>query len=408
MRLLSAAAWAAATGLLLSAPASAQEAAAPGSLWQALTGGKPTLDVRYRFEAVDQANLPRQARASTLRTRLGYGTLPYFGLSGFFEMESVGALGPKLYNDTINGRTAFPVVADPEALEINQAFVNFAAPHQTDLRLGRQRITLDNQRFIGNVGFRQNEQTFDAFSLSNKTVENLELFYSYVWNVNRVFGDWSPVGDWQSDSHLLNAAYVMPLGRLTGYGYLLDLERVPLFSSQTYGVRFAGKYPVQGGFSAVYALEYARQSEYGNNPADFGLDYYLIEPGIAIGGLTLKVGYEVMGGNGAVAFQTPLATLHAFSGFTDLFLITPPNGLRNTYATASYLVPTALGPLTLSGWYQDFSADRGGAHYGSEWAAEAILQVTRSIALSVSYADYTADRFAVDTRKLWLTANLKY
>lgn len=395
-------------GLLVSAAANAQEAAGAGDLWQALTGGKPTFDIRYRFEAVDQANRSREARASTLRTRFGYGTLPYYGFSGFLEFEHVGAAGPKRYNDTINGRTAYPIVADPEAIEVNQAFVNFAAPQQTNLRFGRQRIMLDNQRFIGNVGFRQNEQTFDAFSVSNKTFKDLELFYSYLWNVNRVFGDRSPVGDWRSDTHLVNAAYATPFGRLTGYGYLLDIENAPAFSSQTYGVRFAGKYEVSTGLAAVYALEYARQADYGNNPADFGLDYYLIEPGIAFRGVTVKVGYEVMDGNGAVAFQTPLATLHAFSGFTDLFLTTPPNGLKNTYVTASYSMPTPLGSLTLSGWYQNFSAERGGAHYGSEWAAEAALQVTKSLALSVKYADYNADSFAVDTRKLWLTANLKY
>ncbi len=70
---------------------------------------------------------------------------------------------------------AYPVVADEEAYEINRfQFTNTSLPGTT-LTLGRQRILLDDQRFIGNSGWRQNEQTFDAFRMVNRTVTNLVL-----------------------------------------------------------------------------------------------------------------------------------------------------------------------------------------------------------------------------------------
>ena len=53
---------------------------------------------------------------------------------------------------------------------------------------GRQRITLDDHRFIGNVGWRQNEQTFDSVRVTTNLIPDLKLDYSYIWEVQRIFG----------------------------------------------------------------------------------------------------------------------------------------------------------------------------------------------------------------------------
>ena len=48
-------------------------------LGDAIVGGKIILEMRARYESVDQANLAREGQASTLRTRLGWETGDYHG-----------------------------------------------------------------------------------------------------------------------------------------------------------------------------------------------------------------------------------------------------------------------------------------------------------------------------------------
>ena len=185
----------------LGLPATVQ---ASESLSDAILNSRPIFNVRYRYEGVDQDGFTEYARASTLRTRVGFETQRYKGFNVLFDIENISTIGNELYNDTVNNRGQFPVVADPNITELNQAYLNFDGLYDTAIRLGRQRINLDNQRFVGAVGFRQNEQTFDAIRLTNKSINDTSLQYIYVDNVNRIFGDDSRVGDFKSNSHLVN------------------------------------------------------------------------------------------------------------------------------------------------------------------------------------------------------------
>src|SRR5579872_2637454 len=106
-----------------------------------------------------------------MRARLGYLTGEYYGFSVLAEGDFIGHLDAGHYNDTINGRTAFPVIGDPDMAAVNQLQLEYraaitpaaAAANRRDLDIvaGRQRIILGDQRFIGNAGWRQHEQTFD-------------------------------------------------------------------------------------------------------------------------------------------------------------------------------------------------------------------------------------------------------
>jgi len=137
---------------------------APAGAAEADTGDKFIFDARYRFEHVDPDNALRNAQAQTLRTRIGYRTARVAGWSGLVEVDNVSHLGPERFNSTRNGQTAYAVVADPDGTAFNQALVRYDR-EKAAVILGRQRINLDNQRFIGGVGWRQNEQTFDAASV---------------------------------------------------------------------------------------------------------------------------------------------------------------------------------------------------------------------------------------------------
>jgi hypothetical protein len=393
-------------------------AEAGDSLGAALTGGKVNLDMRYRYENVsdDDTAVPptKDANASTLRTRLGYTTGSFYDLSAMIEAENITVLGNVLYNNGIpGGKTEYSKVLDPATTEINQAFLGYAGLSDTVMNLGRQRIVLDNQRFIGDVAWRQNEQTFDAFALVNKSLPDATLTYAYLDNVNRVTGDDDPAGDARMSSHVLNASYAgWTIGTLTGYGYLLDYDAASNYgkSTQTWGLRFNGASAMSDSVKLLYTAEYARQSDYGNNPGSYGVDYLLGEIGASFSGVTARYGYESLGSDGRFAVQTPLATLHAFNGWADMFLSTPVNGLVDQYLG----VGAKPMDINLAAVYHDFTADKGSSDYGTEWDLMASKTFAKMYTVGVKYASYSADKPAagfatnVDTNKFWLWGEVKF
>lgn len=373
------------------------------------TGLKPTWDLRYRYEYVDQDGLPFHANASTLRIHAGAKTGTAYGFSGMIQFEAVAPVFTGNYNDTINGMTQYPVVADPQLGVINQAVAYWSGVKQVALSAGRQAVNLDDQRFIGSVGWRQNDQVFDIATASVTPIPGLTALYGYSWRVHRVFGPDSPQGSWgNSDINLLHVSYEAgKFGTLTGYGYFLDIRPAPTSSSKTFGARWQGKVAFSG-VTALYALEYAHQSDLGLNPLDFSLDYVLIEPGLSAWGVTAKLGYERLQGNGTAAFQTPLATLHAFNGWADKFLSTPATGLEDIYADVTYKVTaTALKGITLRLVYHDFSSTTGSLHYGTEWDGLIARPIGKHLNVTLKLADYNAKAFATDTTKFWVMIEVK-
>ena len=390
-------------------------AQAADSLVDALTGGKPVADLRLRYESVDQAGFAKDADALTLRTRVGYGTGTWQGLSAAFAFENISALGSEDYNDTINGKSTFPTIADPETTELDTAWIRYTGLPDTSLTYGRQKVVLDNARFVGNVGFRQNQQTFDGLVAANTSLPETTLIYGYVYNVNRIFGNDATLGDLSTRTHLVNVSNTSfkPV-KVTGYGYFLDVHRVASLSTRTLGLRLTGKNDLPAeGFKLLYAAEYARQNDYADNTANVSLDYKLLEPGIAWKGLVVKAGYEVLEGDGTTGFSTPLATLHAFQGFTDKFLSTPANGIEDKYLKASMTFPadSVLKGSKIAAQYHDLDADKGGASYGSEWnvsVSKGDKTDFGKMGVALKYADYDADTQSTDTQKLWLTVSFKY
>ena len=372
----------------------------------------PYADIRYRIELVDQDGLAEQATASTVRIRGGVKTAEWNGLSAVVEGEALAVLGGASYNDTVNGKTAYPVVADPPGVLLNQAWLRWHPVAELEATAGRQAINLDNQRWIGSVGWRQNDQTLDAVRVTARPAKGASLDYFHGWRVNRVFGPDSPQGIWRgADIHGVRAAYaIRNVGTLSAYGFWLDIPSSPASSSRTLGVRLAGELPVGGKASLLYAAEYARQHDHGANPRSFGLDYWLIEPGVRLGAVTLKAGYERLEGNGSVGLQTPLATLHAFNGWADKFLTTPANGLRDVYLDAGYKVPGKgpLAGLALRAVWHDFRSTTGGIAYGREWNALASYPLGQRFTLTAKLARYDARAFATDTTKLWFQVEAKF
>lgn len=399
---------------LASAISSALLAAAMPSQAQSFTEfaqeGDLIAELRVRGETVEEDNAKDDATSVTARARIGYETPSMAGFKALVEYDQIVAIvsdydsGSPFYpsnppSGTDNGRS---VVADGEGGEFNRAQVSYTHD-AAKAALGRQRIILDNARFVGNVGWRQNEQTYDAARVDLTAIENLNATYVYMTQVNDI-----KYNDTEVANHLLNAGYKTPVGKVSGYGYLLEYTDTDA-TLDTFGVSFKGKAPVSS-VELTYAAEYATQTQ--NSGAagadDNDADYMFIEGGVKVSGVTLAGGMETLGGDGTYAFETPLATKHAFNGWADQFLSTNAStaslGLQDLYAKAV----TKVAGVKLLAVYHDFSSDKDDVDLGSEINLLAAKKFDKNLSAGIKYAQYSAGDTGKDTDKLWLWGEVKF
>lgn len=366
---------------------------------KALANGNTDLSIRYRFENVDQDNINKKANASTVLTRLSYKSADVNGFFTVLEVDNVTSIGNENYNSTANGKGQYPVVADPTDTDLNQAYIGYKTGGLI-LSAGRQRINHNDQRFVGGVAWRQNEQTYDGYRAQYKSGNGLNVDYSYVYNVNRIFGPTGEKSDLAGNLHLLNVNYaVNKQHKIAGYVYDLDFDTANGLATRTIGASYDGQLSV----IKVHAA-YAAQSETGNNLIDFSVDYLNLEVATQISAINLGVGYESLGSDNGIGFSTPLATLHKFQGFTDKFLGTPSTGVNDLYIKTS----GKIGKLALAATYHQLDSDVDSIDYGTEINLVAKYPLADKVGLLIKYANYSADDFSVDTSKLWGMVTFKF
>jgi hypothetical protein len=379
------------------------------SFSEALSEGDTSLSFRYRYELVDQDGFDRDANASTLRTRLSYGSAEYRGWRLFIEADNVMEVFGDNYNagagNTPNNGQ-YPVVADPTGTEINQTWFSYAFNDDQRLKIGRQRILLDNQRFVGGVGWRQNEQTYDAVSYA-ADISGSQLFVSYIENVNRIFGDDVAAGDHDNQSWLANWSNTwQDRHKLTVYYYNIDNEDATAFSTSTFGAAFKTQWPIAE-HSLTLGAEWATQADAHNNPVNYDADYLRLDLGLKLERLGFFAGYEVLEGDeqrAGAAFRTPLATLHAFNGWADQFLATPNQGLEDTFVGAK-------GDIEGFNWmvtYHQFDADNGNGDFGNELDISVAKKLNKNFSALLKAAQYDAKDIKTDTHKYWFMLSASF
>lgn len=377
----------------------------------------PLLDARLRWENVDTP--AKGADAVTLRLRSGVelrhapshlsvlaemeGTLPivnhYNGLS--FVPE--------------RARPAYAVVADPANVELNRLQIQYRTK-ALGVTVGRQVINLDDQRWVGAVAWRQNEQTFDA-ARGELALGPVFADVTYAKSQRTLYGA-DAQGRTAYDGRFWFLGGGLRHGPFTvkGFAYLLDYDRaeqVPalaltLADTQTYGLRATAALPLAKGVKLALAASYARQRPWADNAAHFDADYVAGEADLSARGFTVTGGYEKLGSDNGIALQTPMATLHKFNGWADLFLTTPAAGLRNLYAgLARSFAVKALPGLNAGVTWHDFHSDAGNRPLGREWDASAGFK-WRKLGILAKFADYSARGFGSDTRKFWLEADYAF
>jgi hypothetical protein len=379
----------------------------------------PILDARLRWEHVETPNVPatEDADAVTFRVRSGI-ELKHAPSHLAFLAESEATLGisnkynafPYVIADS-QRRPGFDVVPDPQNIELNRLQVQYKTKAVT-LTVGRQRINLDDQRWVGAVGWRQNEQTFDAVR-GEATIGPVMLDATYAISQRTIFGsEAGPRTAFDGDFAFLGAATKLGPVTVKAFAYLLDYDAkeqvgalaVSMADTQTYGVRAVSSLPL-GKAKLNLVASYARQSNWKQNPVSYDADYINAEAGLAYKGFTLTGGYELLGSDNGRAVQTPLATLHKFDGWADVFLVTPNAGLEDVYVSLGKAFPKvkALPGLTAQVGYHAFRSDAGSVKYGNEWNASIGFKLGK-VALLAKFADYNAKGFGSDKRIVWLQA----
>ncbi|HET8700511.1 MAG TPA: hypothetical protein VFL97_02455 [Nitrococcus sp.] len=451
-------------------------------LVNAVTGGKVHLELRPRYahindeapSAVNPGHSVRNANAFTMRSVLGYETGRFYGFGVYAEAINVSEFGGEAFNDgltTNRHRKQFAVEADPGTTEINQIYVSYAVPQGTNiggvdlgglsLKYGRQHIALQNHRWIGDVGWRQKPQEYDGGSLTYVGPYGSQLFYSYVYNVDRPTANISPDTGRNPKANIGLKAHIINLdlaldhwthipAHLIGYGYLFDFDNnqpVPMsgvlagqnsskLSNKTLGVRLDGKLPFTAnpdGLSLLYTGEYAHQSSYAGGSGQIHGDYIFGQGGLEWYGIHLAGAYELLGGNGRYAVQTPFQTTHAMNGWADRFAaVIPADGLKDIWVEAGLATPAfleqtlggALSGIQVLARYHNFSSDHDSYHYGNEFDIQAAKHITEQLSVLLQYADYFGDSGAnttshpslltgpgnlnKDVQKYWVMADYKF
>jgi hypothetical protein len=399
----------------------------------AIAAGKLLLEVRGRYEFVDQkktAVLTKNGEAATVRTRLGWETGDWKGLRGLVEFEDVRQVGPEHFQVNVPGATTpplngaakarYPIINDPDVTELNRLQLSWTPSAAFTGTIGRQRILIDDQRFVGNVGWRQDEQTFDAARI-DLAKGRFKLTYAYVTHVNRILGE---LRDWDSDSHLANLTWSPAEQlRLEGFVYALDFGNSAANSSITKGVKASGKTWI-GLYQLAYNATFARQSDYHHNTAAYDLDYWGADVAGTFDIWTAKVSYESLEGNGTRGFTTPLATTHAFQGWADAFV--QPLGGNKGFVDGIEDLNFTLNAKPRQRWtylfnidvlvrYHDFNDQRTGADLGHEWDAQVQGAFNPKLSWAVKYADFEREaRVPLGTAtppasrtKIWFTLEYK-
>ncbi|WOE70364.1 hypothetical protein RZR97_02030 [Hydrogenimonas thermophila] len=387
------------------AAAAATTGANAGALDSILSNPKLDLELRPRYEYVDQDGFTNEANAFTVRTALGaqFGLANVDGLGAQIQMMNVANFGQEDYNSLSNGNATYPVVADPDQTRVTQANISYAKNGFVGI-VGRKMVVLDNARFIGNVGWRQMPQTYDLAAAIYNGVKNLSLLGAFVNRVHTIKDN----GQFDTSTVLLHATYkVMPQLTLTAYDYMVASV------CDHIGLRATGKVNA-GAVKVAYEAEYAMQNDATLEEENLGkpnqdADYYKIGASASISGFTFGAAYEVLSGtngtDGKTTFITPLATLHAMNGWADKFLSTPTAGLTDASVKLAYNAGKAGNFVAI---YHKFESDVGSTDYGTEIDAAYKFKINKNLGLLLKGAWYDADQYSVDTTKYWVQLDYKF
>lgn len=382
------------------------------------------LDQRTRYESVSDESKPKDARANTIRNRLGLRTIEINNFSSFFEFENTTAFGAYDFANSANNKSnQYPTINDPNNSEINQFYIDYYDKKNWFSRIGRQQFSLDDMRYVGNPSWRQNGVSYDAISLVNISSGNLKATYAYLDKIIRSVGVFSAASVYNLNTNLVNLNFSVLKPETTNnfkfnlipFYYFIENQEIKTESNQVKGLRldFGKIFDKEKNISANLMLEISQQADYANNINNYSFGYYRVEPSLKFGPFDALLGYESIEGNGVLATQFPIGNAHIFNGWADKFAVIPSNGLNDKYIWLGYKLPKIaalpiLDDSSVKIRYHNFDSDNNAISYGEEFDTEFVKNFNKNISLSIKYANYNSQGFAADTDKFFTVLTIKY
>jgi Alginate export len=396
----------------LSLCSAAQEVDEPMTLWDAVRNGNLLLQLRPRYNYIDEDAKSKHTNVVTIRTLLGWRTAPFNDFRLTAQGIHTNYIGAKRFNDdpTKAASSPYPLLPDPRNSDLNQLHVEYTGLPATRIRAGKQIIKLDNDRFISDNDFRQTPQVFNGVTVVNNSLSQTEFYLGHLVRIRNAIGSQA-----RMRLEILHVAYNPATGhRLGGYGYFHDQPvngAATGFQDNSYrvlGVRGDGAFGVGPSTTLLYTAEYAKQDDYAGGDSRINADYFRLGVGLWWSRFGFRMDYEVKGSNnGVYGFQTPLTDRYAFNGTALQFTTTPKQGLRDAWLT----MRGEVAKFDLFAEYHQFRADDGGSNFGREIDVSIAYPLRSNLIAKLQHANYRPGDGILgmrDVEKSWLTLTYNY
>jgi hypothetical protein len=381
----------------------------PFRLEDALRNGRFTLELRPRWNRIEESDKAETTSGGTVRAVAGFRSAPFEGWRAVIEGIHTDTFAKHFNDDTAQFATSpYPLLPDPRYTGLNQAYIDYAA-ELFSVRAGQQVVRLDNQRWVSDNDFRQIPQLFDGVSGRYTPIGNVELAAAYFDRLRDTSGDLQDLR-----LTLAHAGWnPWPGHALAAYGVWHDQPQNGAFtgfannSYRVAGVRAEGSIKLSRGIDVLYTADGARQKPYAGGNALIDASYWRLGAGLAGAAWTLRYDTERKGSNGGrYGVQMPLTDFYGFNGWTLHFFNTPAQGLRDRWVTGRY----AVGDFTLYGEAHKFRSDFGNIDFGREVDLGLTYTWSELLAVRLQHARYDPGSGTPDAsiRKTWLTVAFTY
>ncbi len=367
--------------------------------------------IRPRFEFVDEGaqglKANQDASHTTMQTRINVTAVVDKQTSVFVQIQDVRTWGGE------TATTAPPSITQTGTgssgnLDFHEAYLklNNLFDAGLSLKVGRQEMVFDEHRLIGNIGWIQQGQSFDAARADFRLgVFGITAFYAETIAKDThptLKSDTLPasVSSFESSFSGLRATYSLGgKDRITPYlYYALNPSRTGAGPKTTpdvaKNITYAGMYIVKH-FGKIRA-RFDGAYEFGEKNATTDIEAFMLtaslgaELNIAHGAsVSLWVDY-LSGDDGTDAtkdntFDTPYATNHKFYGHIDKFLNIPTGGLID-YVVKTWIKPTAKVKLLADGHV--FRSPEAVSDLGAEIDLQARYALGKHTVMAVGYSRF--------------------
>jgi hypothetical protein len=313
------------------------------------------------------------------------------------------------YNSVVVKKNTSPI-PDPQGFNLSKMVLAYDSEENWKVKLGRQNLSFDNERFIGGVDFWQTPQNFDALTFDFNDQMNWHIQYAYTNQVNRIFGkdaklaipkedvrhdeyiagdiEHRPVnelGEHEISAHLINVEFKTDNNfAFVAYNYLVENKSLAHFSTHTVGMRMSDEFKPEK-IKYRYTAEFALQENKYNNPWQYQAWYSLLEASMQYKSHTFQLSQEVFSQDKQFSFITPLGTNHKFQGWADVISgYGMRTGLKDQYMTYR-------GRLNKIRWravYHKFKDYNSNVNIGHEFDIELAYRASRKWEFKLVYAAY--------------------